>query len=184
MYRFQAGFGADAYGKHHTRRQQLAAAPDFEPLLSRSPQHSLTDRPLILERQATAVSPKKKNSGSVYHSLQPMKIHPRISLEGANSDVDENESKPLLRLSSSSTLGDAQNLAQATAIQIHLPEMKTAKPLQSRNGARDRITRGLGVVQDSNPAKELAGICSHGFCCIQCIRTSEVGVLQTFGQVS
>ena len=66
--------------------------------------------------------------------MQPIKIQQRISIEGENSDVDKNELKPLLGMSSSSTLGDANNLEQATKIQIHLPEMKITKQLQYRNG--------------------------------------------------
>lgn len=33
-----------------------------------------------------------------------------------------------------------------------------------------------------NPAVDMGGILSHGCCCMQCVRTQEIGIIENFGQ--
>lgn len=33
-----------------------------------------------------------------------------------------------------------------------------------------------------NPAVDMGGICSHGCCCMQCVRTQEIGLIENFGK--
>ena len=50
---------------------------------------------------------------------------------------------------------------------------------------RQTPQRTQGTIQldhHENPAKDLAGIFSYGFCCCQCVRTQEVGMTENFGQ--
>jgi hypothetical protein len=38
------------------------------------------------------------------------------------------------------------------------------------------------ILNQANPAEDLSiGLCSHGFCCIQCVRTQEIGIVQNCG---
>jgi hypothetical protein len=40
----------------------------------------------------------------------------------------------------------------------------------------------MPVLNQKNPAPDLAfSLCSHGFCCMQCIRTQEIGVIEVCG---
>jgi len=51
---------------------------------------------------------------------------------------------------------------------------KHARPFDLQ---RDRVN-----LTQQNPAKDLSiGICSHGFCCIQCVRTQEIGIVENCG---
>jgi regulator of protease activity HflC (stomatin/prohibitin superfamily) len=50
---------------------------------------------------------------------------------------------------------------------------------------RQTPQRTQGTIQldhHENPAKDLAGFFSYGFCCCQCVRTQEVGMTENFGQ--
>ena len=43
-------------------------------------------------------------------------------------------------------------------------------------------TNSMPVLNQKNPAPDLAfTLFSHGFCCMQCVRTQEIGVAENFG---
>lgn len=56
---------------------------------------------------------------------------------------------------------------------FHSPPSPRSRRMNGR--PRRRLNR-------DNPAVDMGGICSHGCCCMQCVRTQEVGIVEDFGK--
>jgi hypothetical protein len=55
-------------------------------------------------------------------------------------------------------------------------------PTMVRRGQRSSMSPHHVVLNQGNPAEDLAwDVCSHGFCCIQCVRTQEIGIIENCG---
>lgn len=172
--------GARRLGPAGQRRRMRGGRridPDFEPLLAEPPRESA----------------QSAGSAEHYDSLQPRRVSDVESSPRHYDQVDreQDEALPLLSASSLRTkTGRTSRVGSAEAEIFHRPDLKAAPVSRSSSRRRHisrsrnvrRDTSGSGPVQNSNPATDLTSFMSYGCCCVQCIRTNEIGVLQTFGK--
>lgn len=97
------------------------------------------------------------------------------------------------------TFGDSYNLPLAVNSTYQPPEPTTGAELESKQdtnvfddylffegpqSSRPPARRRLRIrrLHHDNPAVDLANCFSHGCCCMQCVRTQEIGIIENFGQ--
>ena len=91
------------------------------------------------------------------------------------------------------TFGDPYNMPLATPSSYSPPEPIGVNIITQTNPLDDHLfftappSRSLRrrrhpLRHHDNPAVDLGGFLSHGCCCMQCVRTQEVGIIENFGQ--
>mmetsp|Transcript_23790 Transcript_23790/g.27410 ORF Transcript_23790/g.27410 Transcript_23790/m.27410 type:complete len:386 (+) Transcript_23790:48-1205(+) len=95
---------------------------------------------------------------------------------------ETNLDKPLL-LSNDGSLYDSINTSKSVSEYNSSTRMKSTRNVRLlRHSKINQENVTSPVLSKGNPIQDLSGFFSHGCCCVQCVRTKEVGVMITFGE--
>mmetsp|Transcript_18457 Transcript_18457/g.40182 ORF Transcript_18457/g.40182 Transcript_18457/m.40182 type:complete len:481 (-) Transcript_18457:30-1472(-) len=149
--------------------------------------------PLIASTNDAAPLPVYRSNRANYSryrqsSLRPMNVASSSSaalppsVTATRYDSESSEDAPLLShsLMDSSTYLGVEDAAYPRSNHRGVSHRRRRA---NAGNAWDQAGRGAGgtVIKNSNPVTNV-GCCHSGCCCIQCVRTGEVGLLQTFGR--